>query len=194
MRLYSIWCFVPLFGMFLVSFLVPIFLDRYLVYAAPGFALLVAACINGLHLPTKALSWLTVLAIGGIAFTFTPWKESVLHPSRVVAQVARWRNGPVLIQPGWYELTYLWAGGPNDCFQVAPEEQDWCMAKGFNWGVYDGNDLPIAPAAEDTVVLVDAGSSAIDPSGEVKRQLRLALPLVDSVEADHGVWVYRFSR
>ncbi len=42
----AIWALTPLLGMFLVSYCVPIFLDRYLVYAAPGFCLMAAASLD----------------------------------------------------------------------------------------------------------------------------------------------------
>ncbi|HOY29126.1 MAG TPA: glycosyltransferase family 39 protein, partial [Flavobacteriales bacterium] len=47
-RFALIWALVPLFGMFMVSFVVPMFLDRYLVFAAPGFALAVAISVDTL--------------------------------------------------------------------------------------------------------------------------------------------------
>lgn len=108
-RFALLWTFLPLFGMFLVSFVVPIFLDRYLVYAAPGFALLVALSIGGLHVPMRASNALVAIVMVGMAFTFTPWKDSGRHPSRVVAQVNKWASvdHTFHVVPRWYWLNYL---------------------------------------------------------------------------------------
>ena len=194
MRLALLWALVPLLGMFAVSYFVPMFLDRYLVYAAPGFALLVALCIGSVALETRVSLGLSGFAIIGILVTFTPWKDNGRHPSRVVMQVREWQAGDVIIQPPWYDLTFLYASDPKGCFSLPDADQSFCMGKGFLWTAEDVSSLLIDPEVEDQVVLVDAGGDLVDPSGSVKSALRATLPHVDSVEADHRVWVYRFRR
>ncbi|MCC7502034.1 MAG: glycosyltransferase family 39 protein [Flavobacteriales bacterium] len=191
-RLASLWVVVPLLGMFAVSFQVPMFLDRYLVYVAPGFAMLVAVCIGSVSQDLRVSIGVSAMAIIGMVATFTPWKDNGRHPSQVVRQVHEWRSGAVILQPPWYDLTFLYASDPNECFTLPGAERSFCMGKGFLWTAEDAASLPIDPSAEEQVVLVDAGASLVDPSGSVKAALRAALPQVDSVEADHRVWVYRF--
>ena len=108
MRLALIWCLVPLLGMFAVSIVVPMFLDRYLVYAAPGFALLVALAMEAVKLPTKATNGLAALAVAGAAFTFTPWQAGRYHPSRAVEQVQNYCTHACDLEvvPHWYWVNY----------------------------------------------------------------------------------------
>lgn len=194
LRMSLTWTFVPLLGMFAVSFAVPMFLDRYLVYAAPGFALLVALSMRAVTRDPRVSTGLSAVAVLGMAATFTPWKDTGRHPSRVVMRVREWQAGPVIIQPPWYDLTFLYASDNHECFTLPGAERTFCMGKGSMWTTEDAASLPIDPAVEEQVVLVDAGAQLVDPSGSVKAALRAALPKVDSVEADHRVWVYRFRR
>ena len=55
--------------------------------------------------------WVPAAAVvAGMAFTFHPWKDHGLHPSRVVAQVQQWQEGhrSVLIAPDFYAPTFAW--------------------------------------------------------------------------------------
>jgi mannosyltransferase len=107
-RIGIIWAFVPLLGMFAASYAAPMFLDRYLVYASPGFLLLCAWAIHSTGYPQR---WGMVLAAGIVAvflFSFKPYREQWPIPSGVVQAVASLPDAPVYIHPWWYVHTYAW--------------------------------------------------------------------------------------
>lgn len=188
-----LWAFVPLFGMFLVSFVVPIFLDRYLVYAAPGFHLLLAVCAVQAFGSGRWSVVPAALLVGGTAVTFQPWRSNGLHPSQVVAQAEAWRGtGPVLLFPPWYADTYAWHA-ERDLVRD-PERLYRNLGMGFIHPVEGVADLPIDLGGTDSLVLVDAWGALTDPNARLKSSLRQAYPRVDSTEADRKVWVYRFAR
>ncbi|HQV76267.1 MAG TPA: hypothetical protein PLE78_12310 [Flavobacteriales bacterium] len=194
MQIALMWAFVPLLSMFLVSYKVPIFLDRYLVYAAPGFALLSAISLS-LLLNDGSWRWLPAAAvIAGMGFTFHPWKYTGLHPSHVVAQVQQWQEGhrSVLIAPGYYAPTFAWHLDKELLRDPGTMELDLIEQNVF---LVDHPDRFVALGSEeDAVILVDAWSALTDPEQRTKGHLRAHWPVVDSVEADKNVWVYRFSR
>lgn len=185
-RLPMVWCMVPLLVMFAVSFIVPVFLDRYLVYAAPGFALLVAVSIREMRAPVAITNGLAALAVGGMAFTFTPWQEWRYHPSRVVAQADAWcpEGCTECIWPPWYRLTFRGAIDIHDLKQDHSPFLD-----------FDINQATVL--TRDTVlptIVVDASGNTSASDQPWYQQLRASYPVVDSVQADHRVWVYRFRR
>lgn len=187
-----LWAIVPLLGMFMVSYFAPIFLDRYLVFAAPGFCLLGAAALNTV-LPEGRLHWVPAAAVvTGIAFTFTPWQDSGLHPSRVVRQTKAWQDGSrsVLIEPGYYAPTYAWHLDRELLRDPGSLEIDLMERNVFL--VNDPDRFVALRPEEDAVILVDAWSALTDPEQRTKQHLRSHWPTVDSVEADHKVWVFRF--
>lgn len=189
LRLTVLWAFVPLVGMFLVSFAVPMFLDRYLVYAAPGFALLVAVSIALPKIPKPFTIGACALAVAGMGITFTPWKDNGRHPSQVVAQVEAWHGleQVVLLHPHFYDLTYAYHRDPV-LFQSSSNIQQE-MAEGGIHVAAAFEELPQAGSVAQ-VILVQSGGDR----PKVWQTLRSAFPEVDSAEADHAVWVYRFRR
>ncbi len=194
MRLGLLWAFVPLIGMFVVSYEVPMFLDRYLVYAAPGFALLVALSVEVFTVNDRLRNVLAATLGFGMAFTFTPWKDNGLHPSRVVSQVEAWRrtaNVPVLLYPWYYMHTYAWHAD-RDLLKYPTDLQSE-LSQGAVYPVRDLENLLLPSGDPEALVLVVAANE-IDNTTVLRSGMRNSLPVVDSVEADHKVWVYRFSR
>lgn len=181
-RLGLLWTFVPLIGMFLVSFATPIYLDRYLVFAAPGFALLVGISFHE-RLPRGMAGDLAcALPVLGMLFSFTPWERAPRQPERVVEQVDRWCTAgcDLRVAPTWYWLNLAAAKDIRLLRGTQPHET---LRR-----IY-GKEKAGLPC-----ILVDAtgkpGGSAIPEAAD----LRAAGHALDSTEADHKVWVYRFAQ
>ena len=182
-RFALIWALVPLFGMFLVSFVVPMFLDRYLVFAAPGFALAVAISVDTL-LPKRRIGHLMAsIPVLGMLITFTPWKPSARQPVHLAEQVrALCADGCELhVVPAWYWLNYL---AVEDLDQLR-NDQSQRLSGAVNMNRPDG----IVP-----VVVVDASGDLEGFNRSWRWEMARMLPNVDSTQADHKVWVYRFGR
>ncbi len=177
LRLGLVWALVPLLGMFALSVAVPMFLDRYLVYAAPGYALLLGVATDSLLPIGRMGRWASSIPVLGMLLTFTPWKGHGRTPQRVVEQAEAWCHGNCLleIRPTWYELNYR-ATKDIDLLRSTPTA------------------APAPLASPQSVVVVDAGADAQDPQRQWRVRLDATFPQVDSVQADHKVWVYRFSR
>lgn len=195
-RVALLWCGVPLVGLFLLSFIVPLYLDRYLVWAAPGFAVLVAVCVAHLGKEAVAKAGLAV-ACAAILVKFVPWKSNGLRPSAVEEQMRAWGRihaDACFITPYWYSLT-LTSASELDALKGDGAYITKCWARLNVYeleGPLEKGDLP--DSLSSFVLLVDAGSTAFDPHGETKQLLREHYPVCDSIEADKKVWVYRFRK
>lgn len=193
LRFALVWAFVPLLGMFAVSFAVPMFLDRYLVYAAPGFALLVALSVVGLF-RNERLQAGAIGALGlGLVATFAPWKDSGPNPSQVVKAEQELCAGACSIDvlPRWYWITHLAAEDINSLRR--PTDQHLAYFAGT--GRRSDGQVPSAPMGTmPNAIVIDAGAHLVDPERSWYRELRAIYPHVDSVQADRKVWVYRFRR
>lgn len=188
-----LWCGLPLTGMFLVSFFVPIYLDGYLLFASIGFYLVVGMA-GQFNLRENVPQWLVPAGcVVAMALTFSPWKDTGAHPSKVVAQVRAWRTGhsAVVIQPAWYDLTYAWGLDPQLFRGAAP--LDLALSEKGIFAVL-GSRTPALDTVIDTVVHIDSKAKLTDPQLSVLRELRAHYSLIDSVEADREVWLRRFQR
>ncbi len=193
MGLPLLWTFVPLFGMFTVSFSVPMFLDRYLVYAAPGFALLLGVSSRNTGLRGRWSNLPGALIVTGMALSFTPWKTNGLRPSMVVSQCEAWRDdGPVFIHPTYYADTYAWhldrqlVTEPKDLRENLEARRVYLL--------HSIQDLRTMEISAPQLVLVVAGSSEEDPARSTANVLGPEYSISGSLEADHKVWVHRVAR
>lgn len=178
-----LWLLTPLAGLFPMSFLFPVYLDRYLLYASIGFYLLVAMAAQGVPGGRRGSLAVSAACVAAMAATFTPWKDTGTHPSRVVAQVKAWQQGrtAVVIQPGWYDLTYAWALDPALYKSAAP----------LGITLREAGILPVQGAAPPpldstvaTVVHVDAWAALADPRSAVLGGLRAQYRQVDSIAVE----------
>lgn len=187
-----LWCSLPLIGMFLISFLFPIYLDRYLLFASIGFYILTAQAAVSLTLG-KTWGWLLPTGcVVAMVVTFSPWRNNGLHPSQVIAQVEKWKAGStvVIIQPAWYDLTYAWASDPA-LFQGAAAPVEMALRARDQFPI-TGMEFPLMDSTISTVIHIDAWASLTDPGHDVLNRLRARFIQVDSVEADKKVMVRRF--
>ena len=187
-----LWALVPLVGLFVLSQRVPVFLDRYLLFAAPGWCLLTAhALLNALPWRQVGLA-LAAVGVGGMALSFEPGRGPEGRPERVVAVAQAMGRGraPVLLIPGWYAHTYAWQVDPA-LFDHTGSWTDALAARGIH-PVDDPLHPPTVAAQADTLVLVDAGARLVDPEQQLEARLSDRLGVPDAVEADRGVRVLRF--
>lgn len=193
MRMALLWCGVPLVGMFLVSFAVPVYLDRYLLFASIGWYLLVAQAVAGLLPQAKGRRLLAGAAVAGMAASFAPWRPPSTDPGGVVRQVEAWRRGrtAVIVQPGWYGITYAWYLDRRLFRERTPIDQ---LLRARDVFPLASPDQLQPDPAWDTVVLVDAWAGLTDPEGRTERTVRSRWSFVDEVEADRKVRLLRFHR
>jgi hypothetical protein len=109
-KILVIWFFLPLLLMFFVSFKIPVFLDRYLVFISPGFYLLVAVSISWLLKPAK---WFYIFGMGSVclmAATFTPDVDNNRRIREVVDKVKELKKDGtvVFICPEWLDLGFTY--------------------------------------------------------------------------------------
>jgi hypothetical protein len=189
-----LWCGLPLVGMFGVSFLFPMYIDRYLLFASIGFYLVVAQAAAQVDLWRKLPQWLVPAGCAlAMVPTFTPWTDTGAHPSKVMAQVRAWRteHSAVVIQPAWYDLTYAWALDPQLYRGAAPQNLAFAVS---SISPVLGSQGPALDTSITTVVHIDAWAALSDPGLSVLRELRARFVQTDSVEADKKVMVRRFRR
>ncbi len=182
-RLGLAWCIVPLIGLFAISFVVPVFHDRYLVFIAPGFALLVGYSLFAVGSRPFVSNAIAAGAVVGMALTCRPEAIGRYHPEQTVARVKEWCAGDchVEVVPSWYWLNFLAA------------EDIESLRKNHEALLQSAPLIPDAAQAQalGTYILIDASATA--ELALLKQQLHAAFSTADSMRTDHRIWTYRFS-
>lgn len=104
------WFILPFFGMFLLSYSVPMYLDRYLIYVTPAFYLLLAVSLSFLLPGKKAFYAGSILLVAGFlcSASLNPGKKRAV---RETVDFVKSRKDPgtlVLICPPEFMTTFAY--------------------------------------------------------------------------------------
>lgn len=105
-----IWFVLPFLSMFLLSYRIPMFLDRYLIYITPAFYLLLALSLSFLLPGKKAFCTGSIILIAGFVFSasFNPTKKRAVRET-VDFVISRKDPGTlVLICPPEFMTTFAY--------------------------------------------------------------------------------------
>jgi mannosyltransferase len=107
--LYS-WFWIPFLIMFFISFRIPMFFDRYLIYMSPAFFLILPVSLRLLKLPPV---YRKIIISIFIALMIVSFKFNVTHErevDKVVAKVKEMQitNMDVYLCPPWSDLNFMY--------------------------------------------------------------------------------------
>lgn len=96
-----IWFFVPYILMFLISFKLPMFLGRYLIFITPAFYILVALLWYSFWENNKWKNWINMLPMLLMLLTVNYSPSNNLEPSKVASLVRPYyeKNIPIVLSP-----------------------------------------------------------------------------------------------
>ncbi len=168
-----VWFFVPYISIFIVSFWIPMFLDRYLMFLTVPFYLLVAVSVSVL---AHKIPWLRYslfsLIIAGMIYTVKPNPSNNREVIKVTNLVKENKSTGtlVLITPYWCDLGFLYYYN-QDMFHDYLGYQN-LMSKD---SVFATNDLnwvkQLTAKSESNVIYYQNGSGGVDPDDNIKNYL-----------------------
>jgi hypothetical protein len=105
-----IWFFIPYIMMFLVSFKIPVFLDRYVIFLSPAFYLLVAAALDHTGKKPEIYYPLAFISVLLMAVTFRPDVDNNRRIRDAVMKIKELKgeNTLLFICPGWADKGFAY--------------------------------------------------------------------------------------
>jgi hypothetical protein len=105
-----IWFFLPYFLMFLISFKIPMFLDRYLVFISIGYYFLIGISVSYLGRKKWIFYTLSFISILMMAVTFKPDADNKRRVKEVVQTIKKLKTKEslVVICPSWLDLGFTY--------------------------------------------------------------------------------------
>lgn len=189
------WFLVPYFTMFLVSFALPVFLDRYTVFISVGFFLLSAVTLTALVRSEKLLTIVSALLILMMAVTFHPRADNKRRLKHAVEYVAAF-TGPgaaVLICPEW--LAYGFAYHYDQAiFRDYSHFRDRLAGR----AIYPVNDS-LSPGmglihTASRVIVFEEWASLTDPQGTLFKRLHREFRFVKTTGFYENFRVHLYER
>jgi hypothetical protein len=104
------WFIIPFFGMFFISFWVPMYISRYLIFALPAYYILLAACIEYLIRKKLYFNIFSLLLISGFAFSLdlNPDKKQPVTKIMTLINQNKDPNTLVLVSPDEFLPTFAY--------------------------------------------------------------------------------------
>ena len=104
------WFFLPYLLMFILSFRIPMFLDRYLVFISFGYYFLIALSISHISSRKWIFYVLSLISVILMAATFNPDADNKRRMKEVVETVHKLKSegSVVLICPSWLDLGFTY--------------------------------------------------------------------------------------
>ncbi len=172
----TIWFLFPFLFMFGISFWIPMFIGRYLVFVSLGYYLLLAICSSYL-VKSARLSWLlsgvVVLLFG---FTFNPNVDNKRHVRETVNKVRELKDHEtrVYISPSYFTYNFAYYYSPSIFIDVSNRSPyQHLTEKLLKENVYVVNSLKDIQLSKDKrVIFLDMSSQSTRPDNEILNTLR----------------------
>lgn len=98
MKCILLWFIIPVFGIFAMSFKIPMYLDRYLIFSAPAFYLLLASVPEQLVQSTRIRITFSAVIVMAFLFSFQTYSWAERKAGAAISYVKqRHSNGSIVI-------------------------------------------------------------------------------------------------
>jgi len=199
-KLIALWFFVPFFGMFIISFFVPMYLPRYVVYGAPAIYILIAH--QGLQFFKKRY-FINYIIVGAVLLVFIistkvdPIKNTHEKEATDLVSQKKSEHTAVILAPSYFSLNFTYyfnkeifmSAGKGDVF-----EQQITLLKKYNvYTISNKEELDFEEYWKfDTIIFYDAGSSFLFPNNGIYDAINSKYTLFDKHEFEHNFGLYFF--
>jgi len=105
-----IWFFLPYLFMFLISFKIPMFLDRYMVFTSIGYYFLIAIAVSSLGKKRWVFYILSFTVVFLMAVSFNPQEDNKRRVKEVVQTVKslKTKESVIVICPSWLDFGFVY--------------------------------------------------------------------------------------
>jgi len=188
-----IWFLLPASITFAISFLLPVFYEKYLVIVSPALYLIAGRSIENITSSPSLRIFLLITIIGSFIMTTTPAPYQTNRDSRLAAFIKEQRKPgePILIHPGYYDKTFIYHFEPA-WFQQYVEFDSLLTANGIFPVLKPEIPNNSLTGSAQKLFLIEAGSQYLDPDGKIFHILSFQYDSIVSSSFDPGWKVYTF--
>jgi mannosyltransferase len=195
-KILLLWFFFPYLAIFLLSYKIPMFLDRYLVFTSVAFYFLIAQAIIYTLGSRKIIFYIfSVLAIGGMLLTFNPNIDNHRRLKRVIEVIhdLKQKETPILICPEWLDLGFTYYYNPEYFKDFGNLKQK--LQKEFIFPVNHADQVPSGILEKSTsVILLEEWPEVVDKNNEVLKNISDRYTTCTVINIPETYKVYYFSR
>jgi mannosyltransferase len=196
-----VWFILPFIGMFLISYKVPMFLDRYLIFITPAFYILIALSLNFLFKSPKIYYTLSdiIILLFAITTTINPFKKRLIDNTIDFIAKNKTPRTLVLVCPFDYITTFAYSYNQNYFKNINQDsEYDSLYHQLKSDHIYFINDIDYTRDSIlqqfDTIVYLDAGADFAMPNNKIKNVLSTHFTELSNRYSDNFFKIYTFKK
>lgn len=180
----AIWFALPLLGLFFISYKIPVFLSRYLIFILPAYYLLIAICCQSIFKKPnlKIIVSLLVIVCFMFSFSISPSKKRSIPELMEYISLKKNNETAIVVCPFDFILTYAFYHN-RQMLKVEDQssEYDELISKLKQENVYFVNsvssDFSNTLSSYKNIIYVDAAADFAMPLNNVKETLSLSFKL-----------------
>ena len=189
------WFIVPYFLIFILSFLTPMFLDRYLIFISLGYYFSVAIAINYLGRSERLFYLLSSITVILMIITCNPKIDTYRNTGEMVNAIKQHKkeNTVVYLCPDWIDLGFVYHYNINFFKDYKQTRNKLNAEKIFPINNAEQVNDSILSASE-SVVYLDGWSGLVDKDNQIFEKLHRSFKNLVTDESFHGYKIYCFTR
>jgi 4-amino-4-deoxy-L-arabinose transferase-like glycosyltransferase len=185
------WFLIPLLLFFIVSFVVSIFLDRYLIFILPAFYIILALSLNYLFQTKLLFYFFSILLFSIMILSFNLNELNNRFANEIVNKTKnRTAETKIIICPEQYKLAFAYYY--NIKYFKAYKSLMSNLKKDKIFPVCNQNELSTIIEPLDNIIYIDAHSDFLFPQNGVYNKLSNSYNLLKKVVLPDSTIIYEF--
>jgi hypothetical protein len=177
-----IWFLIPFLLMFALSFKLPMFLDRYLVFLSVGYYLLIAIAIDRIG-SKEWMKWALGAMVCIMMFVTTNFKAGITRKNKAAIEYVieqKTEKTIVIVCPGWHHLLFSYYYD-IEIFKDFKHTQKR-LAEDNIYGIkLLSKELKLKLSTAEKVIYFDAWDEQVDPNQENEKYLDANFTLIEEI-------------
>lgn len=188
------WFLVPLILFFSVSFKIPIFLDRYLIFIMPAFYITLSLIINYIFQSKVSISIFSILLISIMIFSFNLNESNNRFANDIIIQTKKLKtpNTKIIICPKYYNLTFSYYYNKESFKDY--NNFNLNLHKENIYPVYSQNELNNILSPSDKIIYIDAHADVLYPKNGIYNRLINNYKLITKIVFPDSSILYEFKK
>ena len=197
-KIIIIWFFLPFIFMFVLSYWVPMFIDRYLIYLATPLYLIIAICAQFIFSNKKMATGLQVLIIGLFIVTSKPNLDNKRHVEETITKINELKKPgtEVFFCPQHFIFNYAYYHDISLFQNINTADPYTTINSNLqNNGIHGiNNSTAIDTSALHHIIYLDAGADFSSPDNGIYDYLDKNFVLLETHEFPEIFKVFVFGR
>ena len=194
-KIILIWFFVPYFMMFLISFQIPMFLDRYLVFVSIAYYLLIANSIEIIGRKRWTFFLTATVAIGSMILTFKPNVDNKRRMREAVQTINSFKTkeSAIVICPSWLDLGFSYYYNQNYFIDYKDLKKNLTNEMIFPVNGIGELDTVKVNSAKN-IIFFEEWATLVDKDELISRYLENHFPVIEKVKVYESFTITNFSK